>query len=93
MSVVKSIRINEDLRCRLEAFASRHQRTSNFVINEALQLYLEMKEREDVLIEAAEESWAEYQTNHQAADGDEVLNWILSWGSPSESPAPKCRKL
>jgi predicted transcriptional regulator len=93
MSAVRSIRINEDLRNRLEAFANRHKRTPNFVINEALQTYLEMWEREEAVIEAAKESWAEFQTTHQAADWGEVRDWSESWGGPSEAPEPQCRKL
>ncbi len=93
MSAVRSIRINEDLRSRLEAFASRHQRTPNFIINEALQSYLEMKEREEAVVEAAREAWAEFQATGQGVDWGDVREWIASWGDSSESPVPKCRKL
>lgn len=93
MSAVRSIRINEDLRSRLEAFASRHQRTPNFIINEALQTYLEMKEQEEAVIEAAKEAWAEFQVTRQGADWGEVRDWIESWGGSDERPVSECRKL
>ena len=93
MSSVRSIRINEDLRSRLEAFANRHQRTPNFVINEALQTYLEMREQEEAVIEAAKEAWTEFKAERMGVGLSEVSEWLNSWGGPSEKPGPEFRKL
>ncbi|GHV56623.1 hypothetical protein FACS189460_1740 [Deltaproteobacteria bacterium] len=93
MSAVRSIRIDEGLRGRLEAFAQRQRRTPNFIINEALQDYLEMKEREEDIIKAAKEAWAEFQVTGRGADWPEVRDWIDSWDGPEEQPEPECRKL
>jgi predicted transcriptional regulator len=56
---------------------------------EALQTYLEIQEREEAVVEAAKEAWAEFQAAGQGADWDEVRGWIASWSGPSEPPAPK----
>ncbi len=93
MSAVRSIRINEDLQNRVESFAHRRQRTVNFIIKEALQSYLETKEREEEVVQAAKEAWAEFQSTGQGAEWADVRQWIASWGGPEELPAPKCREL
>lgn len=93
MSAVRSIRLNEDLQKRMESFARRHQRTPNFIINEALKDYLEIKEQEEAVVAAAKEAWAEFQTTGRGVDWNEMREWLASWGSTNESPVPQCRKL
>lgn len=85
---VTTVRLPPELERELEYTAGRLQRTKSWVINEALREYL-ARSRE------GQERWQ--QTLEALADvaqgrviaGESVHEWLRSWGSADELPAPK----
>jgi predicted transcriptional regulator len=47
------------------------------------------KSRQDFLAEA-QASWLEYQESGLHLTGDEISQWLKSWGSGRESVLPRC---
>lgn len=93
MTETTSLRIDPDLKSRLDAFASLHRQPADQLINEAIKSYLDLKEDETELLAAADDAWDDFKRHGQGLPLDEVSGWLRSWGTDEEKDAPKCRKL
>ncbi len=85
MSETLSVRLDSDVKRRLENLASRSKRSKSFLAAEAIATYVESEE------------WqlAEIQAGIQSLDRGEwvsherVTKWMRSWGKATESKAPR----
>ena len=64
------------------------RRSKGWVISEALAEYVQKEERAVARLERTQKALAEAE-NGLVIDGDEVLDWIASWGSDNEKRIPK----
>lgn len=83
-----SVRIPDDLMARLQKTAEQRRRSKSWLINDAVREYLE---REDVrLHRLAETRQALAEADKgKLIEGDEVLDWLDSWGTEDEKAPPK----
>jgi predicted transcriptional regulator len=82
-----TVRIDDDLKHRLEALADSTKRSRSFVAAEAIAAYVELNAWQVAAIEAGLAS---------ADRGDlipqtEIARWVDSWESDEELPPPKVR--
>ena len=85
-SATLSIRLKPETKKRLAKLAKTSGRSSNFLIADAVESYVADQER--MLAEVC-------QADRQVKSGHYVKNedmkaWLLSWGTDSELPGPKC---
>lgn len=78
----------EGLRHEVEDFAKATQRPYTLIVTEALEAYMEDQRAYQAAIEEAEREIERGET----VDGDEVIEWLKSWGKPDELPPPSLRK-
>ena len=83
-----SVRMPDDLLERLEATATRLRRSKGWIINDAVREYLEREEQRRQRLIETEEALADVSEG-RVVDGDAVLEWIDSWGTPEERKAPR----
>lgn len=79
-----SIKIDDALKSRVQDLASRRDRTSHWIMREAIRQYVEREERRDAFRQEALASWSAYRKTGQHLTGDEVAAWLGSWGTPDE---------
>ena len=82
-----SVRMPEDLMVRLEAASEKLRRSKGWVINEALNEYLNKEEARARLLEETRQALSQVEAG-QVVDGDAVLEWIESWGTSNEKTPP-----
>ncbi|MEN3161159.1 CopG family transcriptional regulator [Tistrella mobilis] len=87
-----SLKIDDDLERRLHEVAGRRRRSVDAVTVEAIRQYVEREEARDDFRREAEASWAAYQTDSLHLTGQEVSDWLNSWGTEGETPAPRCHR-
>lgn len=83
-----SVRLSPETKRELEDYARATQRSSAFVIKEALDAHL--AERRAYLA-AIEEGLADIESG-DTVPLEEVVEWMQSWGKPDELPSPSTRK-
>ncbi|OWV81793.1 CopG family transcriptional regulator [Rhizobium sp. R634] len=49
--------------------------------------YVEREEKRETL-----DAWDEFQATGRHVTGDEVANWLSTWGTDEELPTPECHK-
>lgn len=84
-SIIVSVRINPASKKRLEKLAKSTGRSRSFLAAEAINEYLDLNEWQVAGIVKAVESL----DRGEGIAHEQVKEWINSWGSKKERPAPK----
>jgi predicted transcriptional regulator len=92
MATPTSIKLDDELKSRVQHLAKHRQRSAHWLMLEAIEQYVEREERREAFKQDTLKAWEDYQATGQHATADEVENWLASWGSEDETPAPACHE-
>lgn len=92
MASPTSLKLDDDLKSRVQHLAESRQRTSHWIMREAIAQYVDREEKREALKQETIKAWEEFQATGLHATADEVEKWLSSWGAENELPAPVCRK-
>jgi predicted transcriptional regulator len=87
-----AIKIDEDTRNRVKRLAEARQRSSHWLMLEAIRQYVEREEKREAFRQDGIRAWNEYQATGLHVTGDEVIAWLDTWGEENEPAAPACHK-
>lgn len=87
-----AIKIDQDIRDRVERLAEARRRTPHWVMREAITQYIEREEKREALRQDAIKAWNEYRETGLHVTGEEVAAWLDTWGEANEKAAPQCHK-
>ena len=87
-----SIKIDEELKSRVQQLASQRRRSAHWIMLEAIEQYVEREEARESFRQEALESWKVYQETGQHLTGQEVRSWLKTWGSDNDKEMPECHK-
>lgn len=85
-----SIKIDDDLKGRIQRLAELRQRSAHWLMREAIVQYIEREEAHESFKQEALASWASYQETGQHLTGQEVREWLNTWGTEAEVEPSKC---
>ena len=83
-----SVKIDPALKTRIDNLASARERSSHWIMREAIQDYVEREEAKESFKQEALASWQEFQETGLHLTGQEVQNWLKTWGSKDETKLP-----
>lgn len=92
MASATSIKLDDEMKARVQHLAQARQRTSHWIMREAIAQYVEREEKREALRQETLQAWEEFQATGQHATADDVDRWLASWGTDDELPAPECQK-
>lgn len=85
-----SIKIDEALKSRIHKLAYARQRSSHWIMREAIQEYVDREEARESLKQEALLSWQQYQETGRHITGQEAQDWLRTWGTEDEEEPPSC---
>lgn len=85
-----SIKIDDQLKGRIQQLARLRQRSAHWIMREAIAQYVDREEARESFKQEALASWAEYRETGLHLGGEEVNAWLNSWGDEAESGPPQC---
>lgn len=85
-----SVKLDEDLRERIQSLAESKQRSAHWIMREAIRTYVEKEEARRSFIGDAEEASRHYEETGLHLTHEEVEDWLLSWGTDHERDPPQC---
>jgi predicted transcriptional regulator len=88
-----TVRLDAPMCERIDALAENRKRTRHWMIGEAVREYVEREEAREALRKAALESWQDYEETGLHVTGDEIIQWVESWGTENEREAPACHPI
>lgn len=92
MAKPTSIKLDDDLKGRVEHLAEARRRSSHWIMREAIAQYVEREEKRERLRQDTLRAWEEFQASGLHATAEEVEKWLSSWGTEDELPAPECHE-
>jgi predicted transcriptional regulator len=87
-----SIKIDDNLKNRVQHLAGLRQRSPHWLMREAIQQYVEREEAHESFKQEAVASWAAYQETGLHLTGQEARDWLANWGTDAEKPIPECHE-
>jgi predicted transcriptional regulator len=87
-----SIKLDDDLKGRVQHLAALRQRSPHWVMREAIKQYVEREEARESFKQEAFDSWAAYQETGRHLTGQEVRAWLDTWGTEAETNPPECHE-
>jgi len=90
--VATSVKLDDDLKSRIQHLAEIRHRSAHWIMREAIRDYVEREEARESFKHEALTSWTAYQETGQHLTGPEVRGWLKTWGTDEESEIPKCHE-
>ena len=87
-----SIKIDDELKERVQQLADLRQRSAHWIMREAIAQYVEREEGRESFKQEALAAWTAYQETGRHLRGAEVRSWLKTWGTEAETKLSKCRK-
>ena len=88
--MVTSVKINDELKDRIQNLAQIRQRSAHWIMREAINNYVDREEAKEKFKQEALNSWEKYKETGQHLTGQEISDWLESWGTSKESKVPQC---
>ncbi len=85
-----SIKINDDLKSRVQHLAGKKNRSAHWIMCQAIKDYVEREELKEGFKQEALASWVAYQETGHHLSGQEVQDWLKTWGTDKETKSPEC---
>jgi predicted transcriptional regulator len=87
-----SIKIDDELKRRIQRLAGLRQRSPHWIMREAIAQYVEREETRESFKQEALTSWTAYQETGRHLTGQEVRTWLNTWGTETETELPECHE-
>lgn len=87
-----SLKIDNDLKSRVQQLASQRQRSAHWIMLEAIKQYVDREEAHESFKQDALASWSAYQETGRHLTGQEVRTWLSTWGADDEKAMPECHE-
>ena len=84
---VTSVRLNSDIEAPLKNLAKRLDRSKNYLINQAIKEFVARQAMEDSRWDDTLKA-LESMKEGKLIDESEVISWLKTWGTDSESSSP-----
>jgi predicted transcriptional regulator len=85
-----SIKLDDGLKNRIQNLANLRSRSPHWIMREAITDYVNREEAKENFKQEALNSWKAYQETGQHLTGQEVRDWLTTWGTDQEVDRPKC---
>jgi predicted transcriptional regulator len=89
MATSTSIKLPEGLRERIRAIAEDENRSSNWLMTDAIRQYVERKEARKALLEELRAAHEEYQRTGLHLTQEDVEEWIAKRAKGDRAPMPE----
>ncbi len=87
-----AIKIDQKTKERYKNLAQIKDRSSHWMMREAINQYVDREEKRESFRQDAVNSWNEYQETGLHVTGDEVIKWLNTWGTDDEKDEPECHQ-
>ena len=85
-----AVKLEIDIRKRMKRLAESRQRTTHWIMKEAIQQYVEREEKREVFRQDAIKAWEEYQLTGLHASFEEADTWLAKLETGKDIEPPEC---
>jgi predicted transcriptional regulator len=88
--VATSVKLDDGMKDRIKDLAEAKKRSAHWIMKEAISEYVTREEKRQSFIQEALDSWKEYQETGLHLTGEEMFEWLRTWGTDKETKSPEC---
>jgi predicted transcriptional regulator len=89
-SATTSLKLDSELKERVQRLASARRRTAHWIMREAVEQYVGREEKREQFREDALAAWGEYQATGLHATAEEADAWLAKLEAGGDAEAPEC---
>ncbi|MFT4182007.1 MAG: CopG family ribbon-helix-helix protein [Rhizobium sp.] len=90
MQTTTSIKLDSDIKDRVQRLASARQRSAHWLLREAVEQYVEREEQRLRMRQDALVAWEEYQTTGLHVTAEEADAWLSKLEAGEDVDPPAC---
>ena len=87
-----SVKLDDDLKSRIQHLADMRNRSAHWIMCEAIRDYVEREEARESFKQEALASWTAFQETGRHLTGQEMRDWLTTWGTDKETEIPQCHE-
>ena len=85
-----SVKLDPEIKARIDLLAQARQRSAHWMMREAIQQYVEREEKQEAYRQAGMNAWNEYQTTGQHVTMEEADDWLEKLEAGDDVEPPEC---
>ncbi len=85
-----AIKIDDDIKARLKRLAEARQRTSHWLMREAITQYVDREEKRESFRQDALSAWEAYRTTGLHVTAEEADAWLAKLEQGNDVDPPEC---
>jgi predicted transcriptional regulator len=85
-----SIKIDDELKGRVQHLADLRRRSAHWIMREAIQQYVTREEKREAFRRDAIEAWNEYRTTGRHVTSEEADSWLSKLEAGYDVEPPEC---
>jgi predicted transcriptional regulator len=90
MATATSIKLDDELKGRVQHLADARRRTSHWIMREAISQYVEREEKREAFKRDALRAWDEYQRTGLHLTFEEADAWLAKLEAGEDAEIPEC---
>lgn len=90
MATATSIKLDDELKGRVQHLAEARRRTSHWIMREAIAQYVEREEKREAFKQDALRAWEDYQRTGLHLTLEEADAWLAKLEAGEDVEPPKC---
>lgn len=90
MAAATSIKLDDNLKGRVQHLADARRRSSHWIMREAIAQYVEREEKREAFRQDAIRAWDEYQQTGLHLTLEEADAWLAKLEAGDDAEPPKC---
>jgi predicted transcriptional regulator len=85
-----AVKLDEDIRDRLKRLAEARDRSTHWMLREAIAQFVEREEKREEFRQAGLRAWNEYEETGQHVTHEEADVWLAKLEAGEEAEIPEC---
>lgn len=85
-----AVKLDQDTRDRIKRLAEARNRTTHWMMREAIQQYIEREEKREVFRQDGMRAWNEYQATGLHVTLEEADTWLAKLEADQDVDPPEC---
>ncbi|MBV6304468.1 CopG family ribbon-helix-helix protein [Candidimonas humi] len=90
MATATSIKLDDELKGRVQHLADARQRSSHWIMREAIKQYVDREEKREASRQDALRAWQEYQSTGLHLTLEEADAWLAKLEAGEDAEPPAC---
>lgn len=92
MATATSIKLDDDLKNRLQHLAESRRRSAHWIMREAITQYVEREEKREAYLRDAQNAWEEFQRTGLHITAEEADEWLAKLAAGNDVEPPECHR-